>query len=291
MEETMNEERIQGSGGGIHLRSWHPDGAARAVMVIVHGFNSHGKYYTWVGEKLSTKGFAVYAPDLRGRGESEGERYYIENVTDYLDDVDHVVKLARSRNPGLPVYLLGHSAGGVVSTVYTAEHQNELAGLICESFAYKVNAPDAAVAIVRGVSHLAPHAHVLRLKIDDFSRDPKVVQAMKDDPFVGDEVQPTLTVAAMSRAQTQAADAFPRITIPVLILHGTADNVTKPEGSQEFYDRSGSADRTLKLYEGHAHDLLNDYGKEQVLADIENWLDTRLAAATSAQPATTFAQS
>jgi acylglycerol lipase len=281
----MKEERIQGSGGSLYLRSWRPDGPARGVVVIVHGFNSHGGYYPWTAEQLRAGGLAVYAPDLRGRGNSDGERYYVEHVSEYLDDVDRVVKLAKSREPGLPLYLLGHSAGGVISCVYTLEHQSELAGLICESFAYQVPAPDFAVALIRGVSHIAPHAHVLRLAIDDFSRDPQVIQAMKDDPFVGDEVQPTLTVAAMSRADLRLEKEFPQITIPVLILHGSADKVTVPAGSRFFYDNAGSRDKTLKMYDGHAHDLLNDYGKEQVMADIRAWIDTRLAPATAGVPA------
>jgi acylglycerol lipase len=275
----MREERIQGAAGSLYVRSWRPEAPARAVVAIVHGFNSHGGYYPWVGEQLRAAGLAAYAVDLRGRGNSDGERYFAEHVSDYLDDVDRLVKLARSREPGLPLFILGHSAGGVISCVYTLEHQNELAGLICESFAYKVPAPDFALSILKGVSHIAPHAHVLRLKIDDFSRDPQVVQAMKDDPFVGDEVQPTLTVAAMVRADDRLEKEFPLITLPVFIMHGTADKVTVPSGSQFFYDTAGSKDKTLKMYEGHAHDLLNDYGREQVMADIRNWIDVRLSAA------------
>ena len=99
--------------------------------------------------------------------------------------------IAKSREPGLPVFLLGHSAGGVVSCVYTLEHQAELAGLICESFAFQVPAPDFALAVLKGLSHVAPHAHVLKLKNEDFSRDPAVVAAMNADPLIANEVQPT----------------------------------------------------------------------------------------------------
>ena len=284
----MKEERIQGGAGSLYVRSWRPDGPARALVVIVHGFNSHGGYYPWVGEQLKAAGYAAYSVDLRGRGNSDGERYYAEHINDYLDDVDRLVKLARTREPGLPLYILGHSAGGVISCVYTLEHQQDIAGLICESFAYKVPAPDIALSILKGVSHIAPHAHVLRLKIDDFSRDPQVVQAMKDDPFVGGEVQPSITVAAMVRADERLEREFPLIRIPVFIMHGTEDKVTVPSGSQFFYDTAGSADKTLKMYEGHAHDLLNDYGKEQVMADIRAWIDARLAVA--AMPASTGAR-
>jgi acylglycerol lipase len=273
------EEKIQGGAGlQILVRSWRPEGAARGVVAIVHGVNSHSGYYTWVADQLVARGLAVYALDLHGRGKSDGERFYLEEIGDYLDDVRALVALAKSREAGLPVYLLGHSAGGVISCVYTLEHQAELAGLICESFAFQVAAPDFALAVVKGLSHLAPHAHVLRLKNEEFSRDPRVVQAMNDDPLIAHEVQPTKTVAELVRADERLKKEFPLITLPVLILHGTADKVTNPKGSQLFYDTAGSTDKTLKLYDGHVHDLLNDIDKEVVMADIQGWIDARLAA-------------
>jgi alpha-beta hydrolase superfamily lysophospholipase len=176
------------------------------------------------------------------------------------------------------VYLLGHSAGGVIACGYALEHQDELAGLICEDFAYQVPGPEIALAIVKGVSHLAPHAHVLKLKNEDFSRDPAVVAALNADPLIANEAQPSETVAELVRADELLKKGFARITLPLLILHGTADKVTKPSGSKEFYEKAGSTDKTLKLYEGHFHDLLADVGKQQVMADIQAWIDVRLTA-------------
>jgi acylglycerol lipase len=174
------------------------------------------------------------------------------------------------------VFLLGHSAGGVIACVYALEHQGEIAGLICEDFAYQVPAPDIALAIVKGVSHVAPRAHVLKLKNEDFSRDPAVVAALNADPLIANESQPSETVAELARADELLKKSFRLITLPLLILHGTADKVTKPSGSKEFYENAGSSDKTLKLYEGHFHDLLADVGKQQVIADIQAWIDARL---------------
>jgi acylglycerol lipase len=275
----MSEETFAGVGGlQIFTRSWRPDGKARGVVVIVHGFNSHSGQYLWVADQLVANGLAVYALDLRGRGKSDGERFWVEKFSDYLSDVDTLVDMAKSREPGLPVFVLGHSAGGVISSVYALEHQAKIAGLICESFAFQVPAPDFALAVIKGLSHIAPHAHVLKLPNEGFSRDPKVVQAMNDDPLIAHEVQPTHTVAEMVRADERLKKEFPLITLPVLILHGTDDKVTRPGGSQIFYDNAGSTDKTLKLYEGHVHDLLNDVDKELVMADIQSWIDDRIAA-------------
>ena len=232
-----------------------------------------------MAEQLVADGLAVYAVDLRGRGNSDGERFYVDNFEDYVSDVEAVVKVARSRESSLPVFLLGHSAGGVVSCLYTLDHQAELAGLICESFAHELPAPDFALAVFKGLGYLAPHAHILHLPNERFSRDPKVVEAMNEDPLIAHETQPTRTMAAMVRADERLKKEFPQITLPVLILHGTADQNTRPSGSQHFYDLAGSADKTLKLYEGGFHDLLNDLDKRQVMQDIEDWIDVRLPAA------------
>jgi alpha-beta hydrolase superfamily lysophospholipase len=285
MAQPPVEETFDGLRGlRIFFRSWRPDAPPRGVVAICHGVNSHSGQYLWVAEQFVANGLAVYALDLRGRGKSDGERFYVDDIADYVSDLAHLITLAKSRERGLPVFLLGHSAGGVVSCTYALENQAELVGLICESFAFQAPAPDFALAVIKGVSHLAPHAHVLRLHNEDFSRDPAVVKSMNEDPLIANEVQPTRTVAALVRADERLKKEFRLITLPVFILHGTADKATRPSGSQLFYDTVGSADRTLKLCEGHFHDLLNDFGKEVVMADIKAWIDTRLPTARPSAP-------
>jgi acylglycerol lipase len=276
---SMHEEDYTGLGGvRIHMRSWRPEGAPKAVVAICHGVNSHSGQYTWTGEQLSAQGFAVYAVDLRGRGKSEGERYYVEDVAEYAADIGGVIAIAKERHPGLPVFLLGHSAGGVTSCIYTLDHQDELAGFICESFAFQVPAPGFALAAIKGISHFAPHLGVLTLHMKDFTRDPVALAALEADPLTKDEKQPAATVAALVRADERLHDSFDQITIPVLIMHGTDDKATVCHGSEFFYQTAGSSDKTLKLYEGHYHDLLNDIGKEAVMTDITAWIDQRLGA-------------
>lgn len=281
MNQQINsavEEMIPGGEGlRLFVRSWRPKEKPRAVVVIVPGFNAHSGYYHWVAGKLVAAGLAVYSVDLRGRGKSDGERFFVEKFDDYESDAAALVGLAKSREPGLKVFLLGHSAGGVVSCLYTLDHQAELAGLVCESFAYELPAPDFALAVFKGLGHLAPHAHVLHLKNADFSRDPQAVKAMDSDPLIAHETQPTQTLAAMVRADERLKKEFPRITLPLLILHGTADKATRPSGSQHFYDAASSPDKTLKLYEGGYHDPLNDIEKEKVMADILSWIAARIS--------------
>lgn len=275
----MKETTFEGVGRlKIFTRSWQPEGKTRGVVVIVHGFNSHSGQYLWVGEQFAAKSLAAYAIDLRGRGRSEGERYYVEKMEDYTDDVATLVRIAKSENPGLPVFVLGHSAGGVVSCVYALDHQSEIDGLICESFAYDLPVPGFVLTFLKGLDYIAPHAHVYTLKNENFSRDPLFVDSMNNDPLIKGESEPTQTATVMIDAARRLHREFPLIKLPVLILHGTADKATNPSGSQFFYDNTGSTDKTLKLYEGHYHDLLNDVGKEVVMADIVDWIDARVPA-------------
>lgn len=278
-ESAATEQSIRSADGTrIHVLAFPPIGRPRAAVVICHGVNSHGGQYAWAGTQLAASGLAAFALDLRGRGRSEGARYYVEDVAQYVADVAAVIDLAKSRHPGLPVFLLGHSAGGVVSCSYALDRQAEIAGLVCESFAFKVPAPDAALAVIKGLSRIAPRLPVLKLRNEDFSRDPIAVRMLNSDPLTLNEIQPARTVAALVRANERLRREFPRITLPVLILHGTADKATMPSGSQLFFDTAGSRDKTLKLYDGHFHDLLNDVGKDAVLADIKSWIDARIRA-------------
>jgi acylglycerol lipase len=275
----MDEARFEGVGGlRIFTRSWRPAGKPRGVVVISHGFNSHSGHYQWVAEQFVAHGLAVYALDHRGRGQSDGERFYVDKFGDYVHDLATFIQMVKAQEPGLRIFLLGHSAGGVIACGYALEYQDQLAGLICESFAHEVPAPEFALAVLKGISHLAPHAHVFKLKNEDFSRDPKWVAMMDADPLIAHEVQPTKTVAEMVRADEHLKKDFPLIKLPVLILHGTLDKATKPNGSRRFYEMAGSSDKTLKIYEGHFHDLLADVDKEVVMSDIQAWIDKRLPA-------------
>lgn len=273
----MTYEEISTNNGDINLflRSWRPTRPV-GVIVIVPGFNAHSGYYGWAAEQFVNTGFAVYAVDLRGRGKSAGERFYVDTFDQYVSDAAACLAVAEGRHPGIPVFLLGHSAGGVVACLFALEHQDHLAGLVCESFAFQTPAPEIALAALKGVAHIAPHLHVLPLKNEDFSRDPAAVERMNADPLIAHETQPAETIAALVRADEQLKQSFGRITVPVLILHGTADKAAKAEGSQFFYDHAGASDKTLKLYEGHFHDLLNDTGKERVINDVTAWIGERV---------------
>lgn len=273
---------INVDGQRIVYHVWEPTRAPRAVVVINHGVNSHGGQYAWAGQKFAEAGHAVYAIDMRGRGLSEGPRFLVDDIADYVSDIDQLIDIAKSGNPGLPILLLGHSAGGVVATTYALEHQEKLTALVCESFAFRVPAPAFLLRLLQWLKPVIPGVPILKLKNKDFTRDPVALAALESDPLIRGEVQPVATVAALAAADERLERDFGQITLPVLILHGTADKATLYQGSEMFHRDAGSADKTLNLYPGHAHDLLNDIGKETVMTDILEWIDQRLPQAATA---------
>ena len=278
----------------IFVRSWHPEGKPRGVVVIVHGFNAHSGMYLWVAEQfVDTSGLrGLRCASIRAcRGNSDGDRFYVNSFEDYASDVASVVTLAKSREPGLPVFLLGHSAGGVTSCLYTLEHQWELSGLICEEF-LRSSCPRPILCwpfLGQGWSHIAPHAHVLRLKNEDFSRDPNAVKEMNEDPLI-DAMRFSSTcasIAAMVRADERLKKEFPLITLPVLILHARLlDKASREFSGSQFFlrHRRVRADKTrCSSLRRRAITTCSTISTGKWLAaDIMGWVNAHLSAARSA---------
>lgn len=270
------EELIHGASGKLFVRSWLPEGSPRAVIAICHGFNAHSGMYLGVGRRLASLGISALALDLRGRGRSDGERAYVADLNDYSEDVGTLVELARTRFPGRPIFLLGHCIGGVAGCLYVLDQGRDLAGFICESLALQLPVFPVALRVARAMSHVWPRAPLVAIDNRHFARDWTFVATMNADPLVRREVQPVATVAALARASERLGCDFSGLKVPTLIVHGTADRATRPTGSQLFYDRAGSPDKTIKLYHGRFHDLFNDWGGEEVLDHVVRWVEERL---------------
>lgn len=190
-EQSASNTFHVANGQKVFYRNWKTTEKPKAVVVIVHGFNSHSGYYQWTAEQLTSSGFETYAIDLPGRGNSDGERFYIADNNEIVSDINQLVSIIKEAHSSLPIFVLGHSAGGVLSALFMLDHQDRVNGFICESFAYQVPAPDFAIAVLKGLSHIAPHAHVLKLKNEDFSRDETAVATMNNDPLIAHEVMET----------------------------------------------------------------------------------------------------
>lgn len=275
-EKNIAETYFQSKNGEkVFYRNWKAKYDPKALVIIVHGLNSHSGYYKNFAEVLNQSNYEVFAMDLLGRGNSQGERYYIPDFNIIINDIDKMVNVAKAAYQNLPVFILGHSAGGVFADLYALHHQHKLKGLISESFAFQLPAPGFALFFIKMLAYIIPHKKLIQLKNEDFSRDMAVVDKMNNDVLLISEKQPAKTMQQLLHAGKVLKKGMKIINLPLLIIHGTADKATNYEGSRYFYDNVTSEDKELKLYEGHYHDLLNDYDKEIVTQDIIDWLNNR----------------
>jgi len=276
------------AGAELYEQSWEAPSSS-AVLVIVHGLKDHGSRYEAFASRLVENGVSVYAADLRGHGHSDGIRVYIDSFEQYLGDLDTFLAFVRAREPGKPVFLLGHSMGGAIVALYAIDKkQPPLAGVILSAAALRADVGFFKSFGTSLVAGLSPHAGVFQLDLNEFSRDPDVVAAGLRDPLIYQDGAPARTAKQLLRAIGDIGDRMEGIDQPLLILHGTLDRVTPPEGSQELYRRARSTDKTLNMYDGLFHDLLHEPEKDRVTRDIIAWIAKHASpsvAAPAAPPA------
>jgi acylglycerol lipase len=271
------EGRFEGAGGvEIYWQAWLPVVEPRAVVVIAHGGGEHSGRYPHVAARLTEAGYAAYALDHRGHGRSSGRRALIDRLDHVVADVDAVVGLAGSRHPGRPLHLLGHSLGGTIALVYAGRHQERLSGLLLSGAVAALETASPALRLVaRALSALIPTLGVYQVDASLISRDEAVVRAYRDDPLVHHGRLPVRTVAEVGAAVEHLPAEVPALRLPLLVMHGTADAIAPPSGSRMVHDRAGSADRTLRLYDGLYHEILNEPEQAAVLGEVTAWLDGR----------------
>lgn len=263
----------------IYHQCWLPEAGAEAVLVIVHGLAEHSGRYANVVEHFVPAGYAVYGIDHIGHGRSEGTRVYVKRFEEYTDTLKTYMAMVRNREPDRPVFLVGHSMGGLIGSLYLIERQGELAGAVLSGPAVKVpgNISPAVILAGKVLSALLPRFGLIPLEAEGVSRDPAVVQAYVGDPMVHRGKTTARLAAELLRSMGRVMSEANRITLPILIVQGGEDRLVDPAGARSLYDRVGSRDKTLKIYEGLFHEVFNEPEREQVLRDVESWLEARRA--------------
>jgi alpha-beta hydrolase superfamily lysophospholipase len=269
------EGKFKGYKGlNLYYQCWLPEGKPKAVLLVAHGLAEHSGRYKNLVDYFVPKGYAVYALDHRGHGKSEGTRSYVDNFNDYLTDLKTFFDMVRKENKNAEIFLFGHSLGGTIVTAYAIEHQKELAGLIVSgaSLVASTSVSPALLAMAGIISALLPKMGVTLLDASGISRDKSVVDAYVNDPLVFRGKVPARTGAELARMWKQLPEQMPKIKLPVLIMHGFADQLADPRGSKLLYERVGSKDKTLKLYDNCYHEICNEPEREQVFVDMQTWL-------------------
>jgi len=281
---THREDTFAGIGGlRIFWQAWLTPGAPRAVVVIAHGAGEHSGRYVHVVDRLTREGYAVYALDHRGHGHSAGPRALIDRMDNAVTDLDTLALIARAEHPGIPVILLGHSMGGTVALRYAMAHEDRLDALALSAPLAAIEAPAPVRIAAKLLSRLAPRLPMIAVDASLVSRDRAVVQDYNDDPLVHHGKLPVRTVVELATAVESFPAGVAGITVPTLIMYGTADGLCPPEGSVMVGERIGAADRTVKSYPGLYHEILNEPEQEQVMDDLCRWLADHVSGAGAAE--------
>jgi alpha-beta hydrolase superfamily lysophospholipase len=262
------------AGGSVYWQSWSPTDV-KAVVVISHGLAEHSGRYAHVAARLNEAGYAVYGLDHRGHGHTDGTPGNIESFAYVRGDLDTLLSRARGEHPGLPVFLLAHSFGGLAALDYLVNRgESGLTGLVLSS---PYVDPDAGNAIQRRLAPvmaaLAPNLGVAQIDPATISTDPAEVQKYADDPLNYHGKVRARSGAEMIAAARRVVAGVRTLTLPVLVVHGTGDRLAPPAGSKLVAERIGSVDKTLTLYDGLYHEMFNSPERDQVLDEVVTWLD------------------
>jgi alpha-beta hydrolase superfamily lysophospholipase len=276
--EAYSEGTVVGSRGLLLFRRvWRPAAPPRAVLLNLHGLGDHSGCYGPLGDRMIASGVAVHAMDLRGNGRSPGKRGHVDAWSDYREDLRCFVQVVRREEPAGPLFLLGHSLGGLIAMEYALHYPEGLRGVVAAAPPLgRLSVPPVLLALGRVMSRIWP-AFSLETGMDlsGLARDPGVIAELLADPLfhrLGSARLSTEVQAAIARTQIRAAE-FP---LPLLLLHGSKDRMVPPDGSRAFVARAARPDMRLIEYpEGH-HVLFADWDREQVLADLVQWIERHL---------------
>ncbi|HEX8682113.1 MAG TPA: alpha/beta hydrolase [Ardenticatenaceae bacterium] len=269
---------------------WLPDEPTKATVVVVHGVHEHMGRYKHVLEALVARGYAAFALDHRGHGESEGPRGFVPQFDYFVEDLHLLVQEARDAAPRLPLFLVGHSLGSLIAIRYTLRHQEELDGLVVSGVALQVGEHVSPFLKKIGslLSKFAPHLAMVDAAPageNPLSRDPEIARLWDSDPLVYRGKTKARIAWEIYLAAQDTARRVSDLHLPLLIMHGSADTMAIPTGAQRMYEQVRSTDKTLKLWDDCRHEIFNELEKGEVIAYMMDWLDERAASKANARQA------
>lgn len=264
--------KFAGTQGEIVLHCWEGENPA-AIVVLVHGHGEHGGRYDHVaGALVESADAVVYAPDLLGHGESDGERVLVDDFDDYVSDVRSMVKVARDAHPGKPLGLIGHGLGGIIATRYAQEFPTELDALVLSAPLIGGN-PD-----FQGLLDQDPFPEV-SIDPELLSREPQVAEAYVADQLVWHGPIKRATLATTVEAIGKVAAGSGLGTIPALWIHGDEDQLAPLELTRAAIGLIGGEQMDETVYPGARHDLFNETNRGDVIIDVVRFLERAFGGA------------
>ncbi len=275
------EGTIRGYGGTeLFTQSWLPDGAAgqaRAALALAHGYGEHSGRYMNVVQALVPHGYALHGLDLRGHGRSQGRRGHVDRWGDYEEDVRLFLEFIRSQAPDVPLFMLGHSNGGLLALTCGLRYPQTICGVIASAPSLAPpNIAPVLLALGAALSHVWPTFSMASgLDARRLSRIPEVVNAYRNDPLVQDIGSARLSTEMAAAREWVMAHAS-EWRLPLLLVVGCHDRLIPPQGARQFYERVQVDDKEMRAYPDAYHEVHNDLCAAQEMADLERWLDGHL---------------
>ncbi|ATW05652.1 lipase [Sphingorhabdus sp. YGSMI21] len=268
------------AGAKIFWQKWLPDNDPKAIILLVHGYAEHSGRYQYFAEHCVGKGYAVFALDHWGHGKSDGTAGFVPDFSVFRDGVDRLLAQAKQDLSDLPVMLVGHSMGGLISATYLLTEQGNFAACVLSGPAIQAaEEPSAALKAISGfLSRFFPKLGVLELDPNGVSRDPEVVADYLADPLVYNGKMGARLAAEMLANMTMVQENAGRISLPMLLLHGGQDSLAGVAGSEFLVRHISSSEKQLKIYPELFHEIFNEPERDNVLNDMTDWLDKQLAA-------------
>lgn len=249
---------------------------SKASIVFVHGVGEHIGRYAETFQDFSEQGYSCFGFDQRGFGRSEGERGHINSFSDYVEDLAKFIDDIVIQEPAKAVFLLGHSMGSIVALAYALKYATKIQGLLIFSCPLKLASYSANLGgfIAQGGSIIMPKLKLPNL-IDPqaLSNNLTNIQAFITDPYAFNKVSINW-LREFKLARAHVLNHAQHIMLPVLINHGDADHIAALSGAKALFAALGTTDKTLHVYPGLKHELLNHCPAEKakVLEQTFEWL-------------------
>ena len=243
---------------------------AKAIVLIVHGLAEHSGRYDYVVDKLNSFKYSVYRFDNRGHGKSEGKRGYIEDYNEYKSDLEEVIDFVKKENNNLPIFVLGHSMGGMITALYSIKNSKKVNGVILSAALTYDNK-----GLMEAGKDLDKNEVVKNELSAAICKDESVVNNYNNDELVLKEITGSIFVEC-SKAVQYIKENANNINLPILLLHGGEDSIVYNQDSRDLFFNIGSKYKKIKVYNDMYHEILNEFEKDIVLEDINNWIRKEL---------------
>ncbi|XP_027556697.1 monoglyceride lipase isoform X2 [Neopelma chrysocephalum] len=275
---------INADGQYLFCRYWKPAATPRALVFIAHGAGEHCGRYDDLAQKLTGLNLFVFAHDHVGHGQSEGDRMVVSDFHIFIRDSLQHIDLMKKEHPDLPVLILGHSMGGAISILTASERPSEFSGMLLIS-PLVVASPEVATPIkvfaAKVLNFVLPNLSLGSIDPNAISRNKKEMESYTSDPLVYHGGMKVSFVIQLMNAIARIERALPKLTLPILVLHGSSDKLCDIRGSYLLMDTVQSQDKTLKVYEEAYHALHKELPEvsTSVFTEILTWIGQKVSAA------------